>query len=312
MSNQEQTIERYLLGELPETERVLLEQQYFNDQQLFEQVVQVENELVDKYARGLLSQMTRERFEKHYLAHPQRRERARFAEALAVKLGREEMVETREPWFRQLLTSLRGPRLAWGLATAVLLFAVVAAWLFVDAKRLRQELARSESERVISEHRGRELEQQVTNEQLRSEGLADELERLRSEQEGTEPPATAEVKKPSTFATLVLSIAGTRSVDTGPPALLTIRNGTDQVRIQLNLRESDYSNYRAVLQSAGGAEIFSWNRLTPRANRAGATLSLVLPARRLTPGDYILTLRGVSESGEVEDVSKSLFRVARE
>jgi hypothetical protein len=55
MSNQEQTIQRYLLGELPESEQVTLEQEYFADQQLFEQIVQLENGLVDKYARGLLS-----------------------------------------------------------------------------------------------------------------------------------------------------------------------------------------------------------------------------------------------------------------
>jgi hypothetical protein len=312
MSNQEQTIQRYLLGELPESEQVLLEQQYFTDQQLFEQMVQVENELVDKYAHGLLTPMIRERFEKHYLTDPQRRERARFAEAMAEKIGQNKMIDSREPWLSRLLYSLRGPQLAWGLSTAVLLITVVAAWFFIESRRLRQDLARSESERVSSERRELELQQQVTDEHLRSEDLAAELERLRSNQETEGSPATVEVKKPSRFATLVLTIGGTRSLDTGPPALLSIRDGTEQVRLQLNLRESDYSSYRVLLQSAGGEEIYSWNRLRPRGTRTGASLTLLLPARRLVAGDYILTLRGVSDSDEVEDVSKSLFRVERE
>ena len=86
MSKREQTIRHYLLGELPESQQVKLEQEYFGDAQMFEQVVQVENDLVDQYARGLLPPATRSRFEEYYLAHPQRRERARFAETLRKKI----------------------------------------------------------------------------------------------------------------------------------------------------------------------------------------------------------------------------------
>ena len=75
MNNRQQTIQRYLLGELTESERTALEQEYFNDQQLFEQIVEVENDLVDKHSRGLLSPETRDRFKDYYLDHAQRRER---------------------------------------------------------------------------------------------------------------------------------------------------------------------------------------------------------------------------------------------
>ena len=65
MTNEEHIIHRYLLGELPEAERAALEEAYFNDRRLFEQVVRAENELVDRYARGLLPPPVRERFEKY-------------------------------------------------------------------------------------------------------------------------------------------------------------------------------------------------------------------------------------------------------
>jgi hypothetical protein len=61
------------------------------------------------------------------------------------------------------------------------------------------------------------------------------------------------------------------------------------------------------LQSASGEEVYAWPRLTPNKAR----LVLNMPARRLAAGDYILTLRGATRSGETEDVSKSLFRVER-
>src|SRR5215831_8928385 len=76
MSESNQALTRYLLGELSEAECSALEQRYFTDPALFDQIVEVENELADDYARGRLDVQTRQRFETHYLNHPQRRERA--------------------------------------------------------------------------------------------------------------------------------------------------------------------------------------------------------------------------------------------
>ncbi len=316
MNNREQTIQRYLLGELTESERVALEQEYFSDQRLFEQVVEVENELVDKYARGLLSPDIRARFKDYYLDDARRRERATFAEALQAKLDQARDVEVAAPtptktWLERLSAAVRGPRLAWAFSIAVLLFAVLAGWFVIETRRLRQELARTESELVAREGRERALQQQVTNEQVRAEELSQELDRLRMQQLAASPSPSPEDKLASTFATLILTIGGTRGADAGPPAVLKIPAGTEQVRLQLNLRENNYSRYQAVLQSAAGKTIFTSRQLTAVNKRTGANLALVVPARMFSASDYILTLRGVTPTGEVEDVSKSLFRVER-
>ena len=79
MDELEQTITRYLLGELTEQEQAALEKSYFKDPLVFNQVLQVESALVDSYARGQLSSEVRERFEQYYLNHPSRRERVEFA-----------------------------------------------------------------------------------------------------------------------------------------------------------------------------------------------------------------------------------------
>jgi type IV secretory pathway VirB2 component (pilin) len=317
MNSREQTIHRYLLGELTESEQAALEQEYFNDQRLFEQIVEVENELVDKYARGLLSTAMQARFKEYYLDHAQRRERARFAEALQAKLDQAKEVEAEastatETWLERLSAALRGPRLAWAFSIAVLLIAVLGGWFFIETRRLRQELARTESERVAREGRERELQQQVTNEQVRAKELSQELERLRMQQVAAASPSPSpEDKLASTFATLILPIGGTRGADAAPPAVLKIPARTEQVRLQLNLRENNYSRYQAVLQSASGNTVFTSRQLLAPNKKSGANLSLIIPAQRFTTSDYILTLRGVSPTGEVEDVSKSLFRVER-
>ena len=303
MSNQEQIIRSYLLGELPESEQVTLEEKYFSDQQLFQQMVQVENDLVDKYACGLLSPEMRDRFEKYYMAHPQRCERARFAEALAAKVDANAGVQAlpvKASWWDRFSAIMSGPQLALGFSIALLLFAVLAGWFFIETKRLRQELARIESERLTREERERELQRQVANEQSRAQKLSEEVERL---QQGVAAPSPSP-ERSSTFATLILTIGGTRSADAGRTSNLKISSETKQVRLELRLRENNYSAYKVAIQSADGNTIFTSRRLAVPNNKTNANLSLTIPASKFTSGDYIITLRG-------EDVSKSLIHVER-
>jgi len=90
--------------------------------------------------------------------------------------------------------------------------------------------------------------------------------------------------------------------------------GTAETHLQLNLKNDDYAKYNVSLQAVGSGEIFSRQNLRPassKANRSAASFTFVVPANKFSSGDYILTLRGVSKDGEVEDLSKSLFRVEK-
>jgi hypothetical protein len=311
MNSQQQLMEGYFLGTLLDAEQLALEKEYFNDSRVFDQMVETENELVDKYARNLLPPETRDRFEQYYLTHPQRRERANFAGALAAKLDQLNEVAVapaprRESWWDRVRASLSGPKLAWASSMALLVVAATAAWFLIENRRLRQEAAITGSQLAAREQQARDLQKQNTTEQARADQLASELNRLRSEQQAAGPaPSTP------TFATLILTIGGTRSSDTRPPALLIIPALTEQVHLQLNLRERGYPRYSAALQAAGGKEVFASALLTPRTIKSVATLVLTIPADKFSTGDYILTLSGVTDTGEVEDVSKSLFHVEK-
>ena len=85
--------------------------------------------------------------------------------------------------------------------------------------------------------------------------------------------------------------------------------GTTQARLLLNLRVNDYSSYHASLQRVAGAEIFSYRGVKPGRAKTGASFVFTVPARKLASGDYVLTLRGVNPDSEVDELSKSLFRV---
>ena len=115
MDKLEQITTRYLLGELSEQEQAALEEKYFSDPQVFNEVLKVESELVDAYARGQLSTEMRERFEQSYLKHPARRNRVEFARALTTRIderavSRVEQSTSRISWKQRLLTAVGGQR----------------------------------------------------------------------------------------------------------------------------------------------------------------------------------------------------------
>src|SRR5690349_19219423 len=73
---------RYLLGQLSAGERAELEERYFADDELFNELVSLENEIIDFYVQGKLSKDQRQQFESYFLANPERREKVRFAKSL--------------------------------------------------------------------------------------------------------------------------------------------------------------------------------------------------------------------------------------
>jgi len=81
-SNHRKLIIRYLLGQLPEEELSRFEKCLLADDQLFAELVVVENEMIDCYVEGDLSRQERESFERHYLISAGRRRRVEFAKAL--------------------------------------------------------------------------------------------------------------------------------------------------------------------------------------------------------------------------------------
>lgn len=78
----EKTIRRYLLGELAETEMARFEERLMDDDQLFETLLVVEDDLIDASAADELSAEERAHFNAHFLTTPQRHERLQLARTL--------------------------------------------------------------------------------------------------------------------------------------------------------------------------------------------------------------------------------------
>ncbi len=217
-----QTIRDYLLGQLPEPETERLDELSITDEECAERIRAVEHDLVDAFARGELEGVVLEQFRSSYLTTPQRREAARFAEALqsldessgrgsSSDAGRGPTTVVREPrrW-RELLA----------LAAAAIL-ATASVWLVLDNRTLRERVTSAELQR---------------DRQLR------EAEAPRAAD--TAPPPTGRDPSPLTVATLVLT-PQLRSARQLPTVALTV--GTGDLAVQLDLEPVDYPAYDASL-----------------------------------------------------------------
>lgn len=78
----EETIKRFLLGELADEEQEQVQYRLLSDSEYFEQFLMVENELTDDFVRGALSECDNQRVTEYFLAVPERRQKLRFAIAL--------------------------------------------------------------------------------------------------------------------------------------------------------------------------------------------------------------------------------------
>lgn len=323
MDESEQTIRRYLLGELSEEERSALEERYFTDSLVFEQLLKTESELVDAYVRNQLSNEARKRFEQFYMAHPSRSERVKFAAALATRLDNpnEAVAPAVQPtspvsWWQRALTAfrLRQPLLSFSIALATLLIVLGGAGVLIESSRRQREAEQTRAANEAEQRRQRELSKPPQNEGGQTEGSTAKQEEPveRNPQQIPQPTPNQNVRKEPRSVSLALTAGGVRGGEGGGqiPTLVIPPDAT-QAQLRLNLRGNDYPSYSASLRTVGGAEIFSQTGVKPARSLAGASFTFTLPARRLASGDYVLTLRGVSPSGEIDDLSKSLFRVEK-
>jgi anti-sigma factor RsiW len=315
-AQKEEALSRYLLGELSEQEREQVEERYFEDGKFFESLLVAEDELIDDYVRGALTDADRARFERHYLRAPERRERVEFAASLlkyasesrhkatapAVAPKRASRLESLAAWL-----NIKRPAMIVPLAAAVLLL-LGGAWVVTENARLKSELEQARSERAEYERMAESLRQQADEQRSRNDQLA--LEAARRDE--PEPPSSGPVtpqRSGAGVAVFALSPGLVRGE--GEARKLVITPSIQTVKLRADLRESDYPSYRAALRTVEGKQVLNRSGLKPTSEGTLKKVVVTVPARQLEDEDYILTLSGVAVGGAVEDVGEYSFSVVR-
>ena len=308
---------QYLLGTLSEDDRVRLEERYFSDDSLFEEIEIAEEELIDKYVRGELSTSDADRFAATVAGSSRIAERVDFARVWKNKLASTSLTSpitqreaVRDPvsWWQKFFgpTESRTPRLAYAVVALILLVgsvALLAGWL-----RIREQSRQLAAQQAALEQRQRELDRQAAD--LKNQ--LEELAKGSTQPTPTETPNQVDVPTPEgerTIVALMLSPGATRGQGSGNTIRIT--PGTQQVRITLNVRDTDYSSYEAIIKTPDLTTVFASGPL--RLNRSGSRASIVLsvPANKLPPGVYPVIVSGRTPAGTSETVHDYQFRVIR-
>jgi anti-sigma factor RsiW len=311
---------QYLLGELPETRQTHFEERLFTDSEFHAQLQIVEERLIDDYLRGRLSPERRERFRTHYLVSERRRQKVVFAQTLMQAIAELPAPARHESanWRQRLLAWRErpaAPRLAFaGLALLIL---IGGAWLAIETSRPRARQARLQSEAAT-------LRQYEQSSQATS--LPQSVPDVTSPTvETTQAPASSissarpsiHVPSPAVILTQTLKPGRVRDAETQPgeserPGLFSIPPGTRLIRLRLELGDAaKYPTYRVTLMKAEGQTISLPVNLRLKPGSDGRTMVVELPAGLLARGDYVLTLLGVAEGGEAEELGDFYFTVLK-
>jgi len=293
-------LEKYLLGELDEKERSEIAERYFEEDDLFDELLVVETELLDTLARGLLNEKEQQAFT-HYLDKlPDGQQKLAVARAM-LEFTDEDRTRANQflkahvpadiPWWRSPLTSPSSPpaRLQNIMVASLLVLALALLFLFLQFRRLRQDndqlraqVTGLQNEKVSLEEgartsrsdveRIRQLEEQLKLEQQTNDAQAEHLASLQP----AEPVTVSwEITPPL------------RSM--GTPDNVTLRRSARFVLLTLPVEsDAQLSSFRAIIQTTTGEQRREEAGL--RVNKTGKSVSFKLPASYFTQTSYKLTL----------------------
>jgi anti-sigma factor RsiW len=281
---------RYLLGDISDEVRVRLEEHYFVDDRVFEQLSAFEDELVDDYVRGELTEAQRKQFELHFLNSPERQRKLAFARSFTRFLSNVPTAAAppkRDAW-RQKITDwfgLRSGTARWAFAVAFAAVVFGGAWLLRENWWLRTQLGEMHAQQAELRHQEEQLSRQLA--QLKAPAI-----------EGPSEPELSQSRPPS-LAIFALTLTPGVLRSGAEQKTLDLPPGPSLVRLRLDIEGQSYETYRVTLETAEGRKVWSKEGLKAILEGKVRIVVLELPSKLLGNKDYIVELSGV-RSGVVQ------------
>ena len=241
-------IDNYLFGEMSTESLDAFEQQLLENDELFHEIAERENALVDGFVHGKLDTEVEKRFRSALSRFPARQQKIANAATLQAFI-KEELatapVAENTPWYQRLGFTFLAPAFA---ATALGLVLVgLMGLLLVQNRNLNNELAKLNANGSnINELRRREAELQAEIESLRTAGgdlttdldaererrtaLEIELAKLRGQISNSKPENGGPINP--TIATLILRPIGIRG---GPDPVRRLKIDNEERRVALKI-----------------------------------------------------------------------------
>jgi hypothetical protein len=276
----EKQMTAYLLGELPDGESLRLEQLCVDDDDFFEELLAVEAELTDAYVQGQLVGGPREAFEKRLLNSPD------GDKAIALS----KLITLRDTSSSRASATTQTKESSWWSL----------AWLSAPRQLLKFSLAAA-AILIIGISLGVLYRKQTSPLHIPSAQLP------QSATPAATPTPSSSLQRPVVIATFVISAGGER--EAGSVNEIRVPSGADRLRLQVDLGNSDYKGYRAVLKMIDGKkpEAKDLTDLQASKSASGVTLFIQLAPSDLPPGDSMLTVSGLGGQRATDEVVGRYF-----
>lgn len=288
---------RFLLGDMPDQERASFEDQYIKDADLFHELVELENDLLDLYALGALSRSERQRLERSFLADPERSKRLPFARALIAE-SESGTADISLPRARSGLSWLRFPRRAVvSVAAAVILSMFTGIlWLMMENRDLRLALKKSQEQRVAASEETARLRRELDAQN-------------RKPMNGNWSGGYTETASNSAVLTFTLQADVLRGEGAMPK--LVVPPTASAVAFHLIFSADPSLRYNVSVETISGTRIWYQNHVKGTSTSAGPQgVVASVPTSVLKEGNYVVRVTARSSDG-LEDVVGYSFTIVK-
>jgi len=321
-------LRRYLLGELPEAERSQLAERYFVDEELFDELLDVENELLGQYVRKQLSSAESKHFSDYLGQLPDGASKLATAYALmeaanelrempasaeATRLPFTEFVYAATSRWQVVRQRLFANYHAVRYASVVVLIALIAGLFYLNFNQWQSDEQLRAKTPQPEQNQTRlpvETAQHDRNTDPERDTRLDEKVAQTREQKPKEKNLPTKRRSESSNVALASLMLTLPMRSGGTPDVLTLSSETQTVSLVIPVpQEERIANYSAVLQTTSGRVILSNVRLRLRPSN-GRTVSLRLSASQLANETHKLTLLGKAADG-IEVAYDYYFQIVR-
>lgn len=313
---------RFLFGEMSADDRSAFEAEFVADEDLFEQIRVVEDELIESYIRGTLSFIEKEKFERSFLTTKNRRERVAFTRAIFEKSARQkeiaavktEVEENSSVW-TSIANFFKAPKLVFGSAFALLIL-MFGGWFLLQSPNQTEIVKQITPTPTVQIAQTNEIQIPSSNQNISVNANTNLAEKI-PENKNVLPNVNRETpngsqnsntqKQTSNNITPVLALFSGIVRSNGKMSELTLPKNASGANLQLNLKDNIYKIYMVEIVDADGNLIFKNNNLKAKNSK----INLFVPAAKLRRGDFMVRLSALNAQNENESVADYTFRINR-
>jgi hypothetical protein len=300
-----------MLGELTEPEQQAYEGRLLSDDEMFHEVEElaevVQDEVVEDYLAGELSETQHRAFEGYQLVCPKIQEMCLVQEALRTypkrQVRRQTFSERLRLWFQPALRP--APALA-GALTFLMISGGI--WSMREFGQLSWQLDQASLRSSTLSSKVESLQRELDQERRGRVALSQELAAARSAVERASK-AQASFVGHETGGILSFALLPGLQRSSGEAARILLSSNQNVLELKLDIGLDEYVSYQATVFNSATEMIVEQQHLSAVHIRDRVYVPVRLPRRILRDDDYLVILRGVNRNGNVEMLDRFSFQL---